>query len=394
MLAPIRDYLSPKDPKSSPLLCATKDRYFSRLSVELDPDVPNFGETAWITSEDVNVEHLLDVSISTDPDADDIWDTCYYFTRHLYWHKPRQTVLQSRIKALSDDHPSKPKCLSAFSSLFSLLGNFVEQKRLLARSLILRRQRGNEFQVAETLRFISAANRMLGLCEEGIKQAEEALEIYERLGDTIDQALCLNDLASLLFEDKQLDAAENATSRALDLLPEKGEEHTICQLHRVLGRIYLSRGQREKVIRHFETAIGIGTRFNWLEELFWNHLYLAQLFRDEEEFDNANAHIEQAKLYVVDFTYLTGRAMEGQAKIWHRQGRFTEAKSEALRALEIYERLGAGRDLRDCRYLFEAIEGAVESRSTNLDSDYNGELLETIPCSTPIDSPSSAGPAS
>ena len=60
MLAPIRDHLSPRDPRTSPLLCATKDRYSSRLRLlgDLEPDQPGFKESQWIRSEDVNVEHL------------------------------------------------------------------------------------------------------------------------------------------------------------------------------------------------------------------------------------------------------------------------------------------------------------------------------------------------
>src|ERR1700753_256001 len=45
MLAPIRDYLCPRDPRSSPLLSVTKDRYFTRLSVDAGP---GFEEAQWI----------------------------------------------------------------------------------------------------------------------------------------------------------------------------------------------------------------------------------------------------------------------------------------------------------------------------------------------------------
>jgi hypothetical protein len=115
MLAPLRDHLSPKDPKTSPLLCATKEHYFTRMSVDIDPDKPNFGESQWITSEDVNVEHLLDVFTTIDADSDSVWDACANFMDHLYRHKQRLTILKAKIEGLPDDHRSKPMFVSALT---------------------------------------------------------------------------------------------------------------------------------------------------------------------------------------------------------------------------------------------------------------------------------------
>src|SRR5258708_1659326 len=144
---------------ASTLLSATKDLYFTRLSVHVDPGVPGFEEARWITSEDANVEHLLDVFSSADPNSENIWNGCNGFMRHLYWHKPRQTVLGPKVERLPDDHPCKPRGLLELSSLFNILGDCGEEKRLLIRALELWRERGDsDFWVACSLKRLAVVN--------------------------------------------------------------------------------------------------------------------------------------------------------------------------------------------------------------------------------------------
>jgi tetratricopeptide (TPR) repeat protein len=362
MLAPIRDFLRPQDPLSSPILCATRDLYFGRLSVDISPGEEAFEEARWIVLEDVNVEHLLDVFSSIDQARVDNWDVCSHFIQHLVWHKPRQTILGSKIEALPDDHPSKPKCLTWLSWSFQQIGNHVERKRLLILTLELERQRGHDAQVAETLQSLSGANRCLDLHEEGIRRAKEALEIFERINHTVGQARSLESLARSLLDNKQFDAAEDAASRAINLISKRGEEYNICSLHRVLGEIHRSKGEKEKAIHHFKTAIGIASPLNWSDQLFWNHHYLAGLFRGENQLDDANAHAGQAKSYAVDNPYRLGSAMYTQANIWRRQDRLEDAKSEALHALGIFEKLGDTREAGFCRDLLQLIEQEMQNQ--------------------------------
>ena len=73
-------------------------------------------------------------------------------------------------------------------------------------------------------------------------------------------------------------------------------------------------------------------------------------------FDDARAQVKCAKLHIVDDTYLLARTMHLQARIWRDQHRFKEAKAEALRAAEVYERLGAMEDLEVCRETLQIID--------------------------------------
>jgi len=378
MLAPLRDYFCPKDPKSSPLLVTAKECYFTRLSVDLDPKTPSFGEARWIMSEDVNVEHLVDVFASIDANSENVWDTCENFMYHLYWHKPRLVVLGPKIEGLPDDHPSKARCLQELSRLFHRVGNQVERKRLLTHALKLWRERGVDDWVAETLRSLADANWKMDLYEEGIRQAEEASETFERLGETVSQARSLISLACLLRDDEQLDAAEESASHAIDLLSGKGEQFNVCLCHRVLGEIYHCKGENEKASHHFEVALVIASSFNWHDELFWNHYNLARLSSDQGRFDYAHAHVERAKSHVVNNAYYLGCAMGLQATFWYNQRRLEEAKSGILRAIEAFEKLGAARDVEDCRKLLQRIDEEMNSLVVSDELGDEGKSLETV----------------
>ena len=356
MLAPLRDYLRPKDPASSALLTATKEFYVARLTGDIKPGQPGFEDARWITSEDVNVEYLLDVFTTVDASSESVWDICNKFMTQLLWHKSRLVTLGPKIEALPDNHPSKAQCLSDLSRLLYSVGNIEECKRLRTYSLKLRRENGDDVQVAKALQSLSDANRRMELYEEGIQQAREASEIFERFGHAVDQAECLIHLAFLLQDDGQLDAAEEAGSRAIDLLPVKGQEFNVCQVHRILGSIYRSKGETKKAILHLEAALAIASSLNAVEQLFWLNSSLVGVFAYEGKFGDAQIHVERARSYAADNPFLLGRASLLQAQLWHAQSMFGEARSEGLRALDVLEKLGVASDVEFTRLFLRAID--------------------------------------
>ena len=364
MLAPLRDHLRPQDPTSSPLLNTTRECYFTRLSGEILPGKPGFEEAQWITLEDVNVEHLLDALTTIDGTSKTVWDACSRFMAQLYWHKLRLVTLGPKIEGLPDDHPSKAQCLFDLSRLCDAVGNYVEEKRLLSCALKLWRGQGDDFNAARTLSGLSETNRAMGLYKEGIQQAEEASRVFERLGYPVLQATSLIRLAGLLQWDGQLDAAEETALRADDLLPEEGEQDRVYSCHLVLGAIYQYKGEAEKAVHHSELALGIAYALNRAENLFWVHLNLVALFTRQGRFSDAQIHVGHAKTFASDNTYLLAWVSIQQAQLWYGQDMFGEAKSEALAALGVLEKLGSG-DAKEARQVLEQIDARLAGQPSH-----------------------------
>ena len=311
---------------------------------------------------------------------------------HLCFHK-RLVVLGPKIEALPEDHPSKARYLQALSRLFQLVGNHVERKRLLIHALTLWRGQGDDSQVAEALSYLSDASRWMKLREEGVQQVKEPLGIFERVGDTPKRAECLIYLALLLHGDEQLEAAEEAASRAISLLPETGEPFRACNGHRILGHICQSKRETGKAIYHFGVALGIASSLNTPYDLFWVNFALAHVFFDKGRFDDAQAHIERAKSHAASDLSNLAHASRLQAVLCCAQHKFGEAKSETLCALDLFEKLGAANDAESTRQLLERIDCDARGNGTPDGSDHDdaGELPKATPLVVRINSSCSGG---
>ena len=365
MLAPLRDHLCPKHPKSSPLLCATGKHYFSRVSIDLNPDELEVGEVRWFITEDVNVEHLLDVFtfIDVNPgsfqdyanpdDSGDhanlgdvlgVWGACAGFLKLLAWHKPRLTVLGPRVNELPSDHPSKLKCLAELAWMFKALGHYSECRQLLTYTLELYRERRDEFMVADTLGDLAGVNLVSGRYAEGIPQAKEASEIYERLDHTTRRTQSLHRLAWLFAQDGQADAAEEILSRAISHPSSKYHQVHLCDHFHVLGHICISRGQIEVAISHHEKALRIATSLNFQTQSFVLGC-LVKLFLEEGRLNDAQVHLEYLKSEAISNPHLLVITMVIQVCVWRQQGRIEEAEYEISRVANIFQKLGAPADL-------------------------------------------------
>ena len=354
MLAPLRDHLRPKDPASSLLLGTTKECCFTRLSDVL-PGNLGFEEARWIMSEDVNIEHLFDVFTTTDGNSKTVWDACDEFMTQLSWYKSRLVTLGPKIEGLPDDHPSKARCLSGLSLLFLSVGNSAESIRLQNHALKLWRGQGDDPCTAQALIRLSDANRRMGLCGEGLQQAEEASGIFERLGEPVAQAACSVMIAQLLQGDGRLEAAEETALRALDLL-EKGEQSPDYDCHFVLGHIYESKGETEKAVHHFNIALGIASALNRAEGLFWVHYHLTLLSIQQGRFCDAQTHTEHVESFVANNKLRLAHTSVLHAVLWGEQNMLEEARSEALAAIDAFEKLGSVEGTELAREILRQIE--------------------------------------
>ena len=377
MLAPLRDYLFPKNSGSSTLLSIAKSQYFDRLCVwQHGRGVDGLTEAEWFVSEDINAEHLLDVFVSIDTECMDVWRACHQFLDHLAECKPRPVILGPKIGTLPETHPFKADCVCALATLFAVLGDFSVARRLHLHELRLWEKHGNELNGAIALTRLADANRLLGNTREGVSQAEEALKVFERLEDKCWQGHCLKIIAWGYVDCRQLKGASRCVDRLFSLLRNGGDKGLLRSCSRILATIAVQMGNLSDAKEILESTLEVPLLLGDPHSRFWITYRLAEVYFGLGDSDGVGNQITNMKslAQVSHDQYLLGRAMELQAKVWLKTGRFAEARSEALLALSAYGKAGNSRNQEKCGELLECIEmESSNSASENMKLEIDGE---------------------
>ena len=90
-----------------------------------------------------------------------------------------------------------------------------------------------------------------------------------------------------------------------------------------------------------------------------------KLFSNNNQFDKVHAYIKHTKSHAINDPYCLGCVMELQAGVWQKEHKFKEARSEVLRAADVFEKLGAMKKLERCREILYSIEVGVGRLATS-----------------------------
>lgn len=219
----------------------------------------------------------------------------------------------------------------------------------------------------------------MGFHKEGIQYAEEARDIYARLGDAMGILRSLRSLAMTLCSNGDLAAAEEVASALIGIIQGRRDQRSISsqvldalgQSHGILGQIYHSRGEFKKAREHLEVSLEVASSLNSETWLFHSHFHLARLSDEEGRFDDVGVHIERAKSYAGNDKFRLGCVMEFQAWFLGSQGRLEVALTEGLQAIAIFKELGALQALQRCLQLILSIIWKMRS----LDCDPAGIII-------------------
>jgi len=246
------------------------------------------------------------------------------------------------LPAIQSSSLAQAWALYVGAALAESQSDHAEARKMLETCLELRRQMGNEVDIAATLSTLSLARLQAGDADEAAAGEGEALEIFRRLGDRVGEAIGLLHLGQIhlhLGDDaKARSQLEQCLSIARDIKHQEVEGE--CEL--VFGEVAFEGDDRAQACLRFKRSLTVcreaGDKRGEANALWW----LGRLDLLGGDLASARARLGEALRAFRAFE-MWGEllsCLEDQAALAHAEGRVDLAVSLAAAAAKSRERLG------------------------------------------------------
>ncbi len=247
-------------------------------------------------------------------------------------------------------------------------GLFVTLKRAggnailleLYQDLSLERWQPTPEQRARVYNNLGVIYRILGRMEQALDSLEQALRIYQELGNRTGEARTLNDLGRVYGEMGNRDRARIEYETALRISREQGDQQSEGSALNNLGWVYIVLRQDKQAQEFYEQALGIfremGDRLG--EGSTLNNL--GRVYEDLGQREQAQLHYEQALQIFREERDRKGEAwsLNNLGKVYRKLGQYEQALENLQQALAIrreIDRKGEGRTLKNVAVVYEKL---------------------------------------
>jgi signal transduction histidine kinase len=284
--------------------------------------------------------------------------------------------------------PTKEQIIAMLDKAYALRGSLIQNSISLTRdALEMSREKGDKQCISRSLSILSLCLMVTGEYTESMAAAEEAINLYEELGDDRGVADAKYNIAGIYYKTDNPNIGLVFLKECLETYQSIEDYHNMARVYKSMGTIFEYFDDQKSAIYAYEQSIeaGIAAGDPNLESNAYNPLSGIYLNSGQEirAMDMIQKSIDM-KQQTGDTRGL-GFALYGRGKVYAKMGYHKEAEVDYLRALEIHKKardpLGIGMVYNKLAELYISMEDLTKAKSiidNNLVRSNSGSKIKLI----------------
>jgi tetratricopeptide (TPR) repeat protein len=307
--------------------------------IEADP-------AAWFTAERIGLIAAVEQAYDNG-----LWKTtwelagslAYFFKLQTHWTDWQLTQRHAlRAARRARDRHATANALRSLGDVHAQLGRFTRAVDELDQALALFETLGDHGREARTLVNLGNAYREQGVFDEAIARFDRALHRFRALGDRLGEAWTLEGLGVVLRQQGRLDDGTACFEQALTLFQQVGDRRGEAYCLVDLGIVYRDKGQAQAALQWLHQAQPIFRDLDDRQGEINVLLEKGHMLREQGSFEEALVLLESC---LAAYTRSGGRAGEAWTRfnlgmVHQAQGRFDAAATEFDRCRALFADLG------------------------------------------------------